>query len=329
MSGGLCLFPEIRAIENDTQASHPAGDVLAFAGALSTTVARAASNDYSWPWQLRPVVMETAARPDAMLAAFNDANGNLGVVSTTGLTISYQLNEEVTPVLRLAAVHNNAPGAALDGSSFANPLLGAMHARDWGPYKLALFAGASVPLGTGGGNEPDVKAARANLAAATARPADDTMFAVNYLTPIVGADFAWVNHGFTAQVEVTLQELVRVRGAKSASSLDRFRTNAAVALHLGYFIGSHFSLGGDLRYERWLSHPTARNTATSERVPIPERDMDVVTTAVGARVHFRLGEHSSVHPGFSVLRGFDGRAFSAPLVTAQTTAVQFDIPVEF
>lgn len=51
--------------------------LLAFAGALSTTVVHAESNGYSWPWQLRPVKMETAARFDGMLAAFNDPSGNL------------------------------------------------------------------------------------------------------------------------------------------------------------------------------------------------------------------------------------------------------------
>jgi hypothetical protein len=155
------------------------------------------------------------------------------------------------------------------------------------------------------------------------------MFAVNYLTPMAGADLAWMSHGFTAQIEATLQELVRVRGGNSASSLDRFRTNAAVGLHVGYFIGSHFSVGSDLRYERWLSHPTTRNAATGEQVPVPDRDMDVVTLAAGARLHFRLGEHTSIHPGLSLLRGFDSRGFSAPLATSETTAAQIDLPVEF
>lgn len=153
--------------------------LLALAGALGApAVARAESNDkpYSLPWQLRPATAVTGARVDGTLAAFNDANGNLGVVSTSGLSISYQLTEAATPMLRLCAVHNNAPGAALDGNSFANPLLGATYARALGPYQLALFGGATLPFGTGGGDEPYPKAARANVAAASARPADDTMF---------------------------------------------------------------------------------------------------------------------------------------------------------
>jgi hypothetical protein len=163
----------------------------------------------------------------------------------------------------------------------------------------------------------------------TARPADDAMFAVNYLTPMVGGDFAYVSHGFTAQVEATLQELIRVRGCNSASALDQFRTNAALGLHLGYFIGSHFSLGSDLRYQRWLSHPTTLNAATGAQVPLSDRNMDTVTLAAGLRLHFGFGKHTSIRPGVSIMRGFDGRAFAAPLVAAQTTAVQLDLPVAF
>jgi len=56
------------------------------------------------------------------------------------------------------------------------------------------------------------------------------MFQVNYLTEIAGVDFAYVNHGFTAQAEATLQQSVRLRGSHSADATDLFRTNAAVGL---------------------------------------------------------------------------------------------------
>lgn len=304
--------------------------LLALGSVLSEPrVARAESNCYSRPWQLRPAVVGTEARLDETLAAFNDPNGNLGVVAATGLTLGYRLSKELTPMLRLAVVHNDAPGAALDGSSFANPLLGVTYTRNLGPYKLALIGATTAPIGTGGGNDPHRKAARANLAAATARPADDTMFMVDYLTPTIGADLAYVRYGFTAQVEATLQELARVRGAGSPSSLDRFRTRAAVGLHLGYFIGSHFSLGADLHYQRWLTRPTTLNAATGEVAALAERDMDAVTVAAGARLHFHLGERAWIHPGLSLVRGFDGRGLSAPLLTSQTTAVQLDVPVAF
>jgi hypothetical protein len=57
--------------------------------------------------------------------------------------------------------------------------------------------------------------------------------------------------------------------------------------------------------------------------------MDTTTIAVGPRVHFRVGKQGWIRPGLSFVRGIDGRGFDAPLITAQATAVQLDIPVTF
>ena len=145
----------------------------------------------------------------------------------------------------------------------------------------------------------------------------------------LGVDFAYVNHGFTAQAEATLLQLVRVRGDKSATATDRFRTDSAVGLHLGYFIGSHLSLGGDLRYQRWLSHPTAPSAIAGAPVPFTNANMDMVTAAAGPRLHFRLGKQAWIRPGISFVRGVEARGLDAPLITAQTTAVQIDVPIMF
>jgi hypothetical protein len=298
--------------------------------ALATALAPSApSPPYSLPWQLRPVTIGNIVRVDSTAAVFNDANGNVDIAAATVLAASYQLTGTWAPMMRLGFVGNNAPGAALDGSSFVNPIVGATYARRMGSYRLALFGATTIPVGTGGGNAPEVGAAQTNAASVTARPADDAMLAVNYLTEIGGVDFAYVNHGFTVQGEATLLQFVRVRGGNSAAATDSFRTNSAVGLHLGYFMGSHVSLGADLRYQRWLSHPTSLNTMTGAHVPISADRLDSLTVAAGPRLHFRLGAHAAIHPGISFVRGFDARGVHAPLITAQTTAVQLDIPVMF
>lgn len=284
---------------------------------------------YSLPWQLRPVAIGNVVRLDSALAVFNDANGNLDVAVTTVLAASYLVTPAWAPIVRLGFVGNNAPGAAHDGSSFVNPLVGATYARTMGHYGCALFGAITIPVGTGGGNDPNIRAAKTNAASTVARPADEAMFAVNYTTQIVGADFAYVNHNLTAQAEVTLQQSIRVRGGRSATAIDSFRTNSSVGLHLGYFMGSHFSLGGDLRYQRWLSHPTTLNAMTGTQGPVSDAEMDTLTVSAGPRLHFRLGQHASIRPGISYTRGFDARGFDAPLITAQTNAVQIDVPVMF
>lgn len=288
-----------------------------------------AGTRYSLPWQLRPVTIGHLARVDTVGAVFNDANGNLDGALATAVSASYRINRTWAPIVRLGFVGNNAPGEATDGSSFANPLVGATYARALGGYRLALFAAATIPVGTGGGASPNIRAAKTNAASSTARPADAAMFAVNYTTAMAGAAFAYLSHGFTAQVEATLLQLVRVRGDEGAGATDLFRTQAAVGLHLGYFIGSHVSFGGDLHYRRWLSHPTMPSASTGARVALSDGAMSTATLAVGPRFHFRVGKQGWIRPGISFVRGLDGRGLDAPLLTTQATGLQVDIPVMF
>lgn len=285
--------------------------------APASLAAPAAQLRYDLPWQLRPVTIGNAVRVESEAAGFNDSpNGNLNAAYTTMLTASYQVTREWAPMLRLGFVGNDAPGAALDGGSFVNPIVGATYARELGSYKLALFGATTIPIGTGGGDGPNLAAAKTNAESMVARPGDQAMFAVNYMTVIAGGEIAYVNHGFTAQAEATLQQSVRVRGSNSGSASEALRTNSSVGLHLGYFIGSHISLGADLLYQRWLSNPTALND-------------DMLTFAGGPRLHFKVGKQGGIHPGLSFVRGFDGRGLDAPLVTAHPTALQIDVPVMF
>jgi hypothetical protein len=252
---------------------------------LSPTIAFAdPDGDASLSWQLRPVTIGNVVRIDSAAAAFNDSNGNLDLAVATTWTGSYQLSEHWAPMVRMGLVGNNAPGAALDGSSFANPLVGATYARRMDSHRLAVFGAVTLPLGTGN--------ARTHLASMTARPADRALFDVDNMAGIGGVDFAYVHRGFTAQGEVTLVQSVAT-------------TRASVGLHLGYLVGWHVAVGGDLHYE------------------------DTLTASVGVRTQFKLGKQTWIRPGIALFRGLDERGLDAPLLTPQTTAVQIDIPVAF
>jgi hypothetical protein len=195
--------------------------------------------------------------------------------------------------------------------------------------RLALFAAMALPVGSGGGNDPDARAARTNAASITARPVDEAMYEVNYATAIVGADIAYVKHGFTAQAEATLSQSVRARGENTAAGTDGFRTRATVGSHLGMYFGRHVSVGADLEYQRWLSHPTMLDAMTDARVRIADDDLATLTASLGARVHFHIGT-AAVHPGLSYTRGFDGLALHGPTnITKQTNALGITIPVLF
>lgn len=263
---------------------------------LSSAVAAAdPDDDASLAWQLRPVTLDNVARIDSAAAVFNDRNRNLDLAVATTLTGTYRLSDAWAPMLRLGLVGNDAPGAALDGGAFANPLVGTTYARELGTYRLAVFAGATIPVGTG--------SSRTHAASMTARPADRAMFAVAELAAIAGVDFAYVNRDFTAQGEVTLVQAVRVRGDEMPTG--SLSTRASVGVHLAYVVGWHVAVGGDLHYE------------------------DTLTASVGVRTQLALDRDTRVRPGIAVLRGLDGRGLDAPPITARTTAVMIDIPVTF
>jgi len=285
--------------------------VMAFA-----TERIAAADDtalYSAPWQLRSLALADTVGVESSAAAFTDSNGNIDIAQSTVVGSRYHLTPQWAPFLRLGFVGNNAPGAALDGTSFGNPVVGATYTRTLAKYRLAAAWSTTLPVGTGGGDTPDPRAARVNTAAITARPADSAMFDVDYMTETLGIDVAYLNRGFTAQAEANVAQEIRTRGAGA-----RFRTSADMALHAGYFVGSHVSLGTDLRYQRWLSRDAMTQT-----------DTDTLTLALGLRAHVGLGEHASLHPGISYTRGLNARGTALPVITDQTNAVQIDAHVLF
>lgn len=287
------------------------------------------SEETSLPWQLHAVTTRNVVQADSAVAAFRDPQGNIDINETTALSASYQLTGRWAPMIRLGFVGNNAPGAALDGTSFGNPIAGATYTRRMNSRRISLFAAAAIPVGSGGGNEADPRAARTNAASITARPADQAMFEVNYATAILGVDIAYVKHGFTAQAEATLSQSVRARGDQTAAGTDAFRTRATMGAHLGMFLGRHISVGAELEYRRWLSHPTMLDAMTAARVPIADDELATLTASIGARVHFHFG-NASIHPGLSYTRGFDGLALHGPMnITKQTNAVALSIPVDF
>jgi hypothetical protein len=238
-----------------------------------------------------------------------------GSTVATMLLGTYALTPRIAPLIRLGFV-SNAPPAGEAGQSLVNPLVGATYLLPLDPtLRLAFFLGVTVPVGMGGGNDPDVALAAATGSGILARSAmDNAMFAVNDFTVLPGVDLAFVRSGFTAQVEATLFQLTRVRGEEAQA--DDTKTNFTTGLHLGYFPIPLLSLGADLRYQRWLSTPRA----VADQ---PER-RDTLTFAVGPRVHVELSESTWIRPGLSYARGLD-----APMTDLEYQVVQLDVPVQF
>jgi hypothetical protein len=269
---------------------------------------------YSLPWQLRPTAALDVVRSDTAFALSQPVDGAQGVTVASLLLVSYKVTPQLAPFVRLGAVRN-LPAAGPAGTSFVNPALGATYALPLSDsLRLALFLGFTLPVGLSGGNEPEAKVAAATRSGVLARSAmDNAMFAVNDFTVFPGVGLSYTAGGFTAQLEATVLQLTRVRG--EAVQPDSSRTNFTSGLHLGYFVLPMLSLGGEVRYQRWLSTPTSVTT--------PEL-RDNLTVAVGPRFHLKVSESLTLRPGLAYAFALD-----APMSTLKYSIVQLDLPIAF
>jgi hypothetical protein len=280
------------------------------------------------PWQLRPVVVANVVRSDTAIAFYEPPMaGESGTTVASMLLASYKVTPELAPLVRLGIVSNSPPGPVDGALNFLNPVVGATYSLKLSPdFKLAPFLGLALPVGGGGGDMPEPANAAANGAGILARSAmDNAMFAVNYFTIFPGVGFAYVNHGFTAQVEVTLLQLLRVRGKENPANADSGRTNFTAGLHLGYFFIPQLSAGAELRHQRWLSTPSMIKAGVMMRTEEME-DMlrDTTTVAIGIRGHIKLNDTMWLRPGIAYTRGLDD-----PMDASKYNIVQVDVPFVF
>ncbi len=272
---------------------------------------------YSLGWSLRPASPVNVVRADTAIGFFDDAAGSGTTVASTFL-LAYKIAPTVSPLLRFAVVRND-PAAGDSATGMSNPLIGAMWAPPLvaPPFKLALFGGLALPLGSGGGNSADPNMTSTVRSAIAARSSmDNALFAINDLTPIVGIDAAYVAGGLTLQAEATLFELVRVRG--DAVQADAYKTNFTTGAQVGYFVAPWLSVSTEFRYQRWLSTPVA------VKMDVTGASRDTLSAAVGLRGHIALGGVRWLRPGLSYARGFDD-----PLTGRNYQIVQIDVPFAF
>lgn len=281
---------------------------------------------YALPFQLRGVIPANVVRTDNSFAFYDDpATGINGRTGVSTLLASYKITPELAPLVRFGYAQNLQPGPTNpDGASFLNPVVGGIYSKKLGAFRLAPFVGLALPLGTGGGNTPDAGTNNANAAGIKARAAmDNAMFAVNYLTMIGGLGFAYIDHGVTLQVEGTLFQLVRTRGENAKSAHEASRTNSTMGFFAGFAPTKWLSLGGELRYQHWLSSIHKFAAPTKTYVAISEAEKDTFTFAVGPRFTFKAAG-LTFRPGISYSRAFD-----APLKTSHYNMMQIDLPVIF
>ncbi len=293
------------------------------AESLSDAPVATKSAPYTLPWQLRPVAGANAVRLDSALSFYKDSRGNSGGFASANIaTGSYKLTSDLALIGRLGMVNNNPPAGAQSGTSFINPLVGANYSLSLtNEFRMGMFFGMTVPVGSGGGNYSNPKTRAANSAGILVRSAmDNALFAVNYLTVIPGVDIAYVSHGFTVQVEATLLQLTRVRGNQIDS--DTSRTNLTSGLALGYAFLPEFSMMGELRYQRWLDNVSVQSSTR----PAVEN----LSFAVGPRFTIKAGS-LTLKPGIAYAQGLVGPIangrYSYPTNTDRIIFI--DLPIVF
>lgn len=277
---------------------------------------------YSLPWQLRPAAPGNVVRLDSSYAFYkNPTTNKSGSALATSLLGSYKIIPDLALIGRVGLVHNSAPDAPApapqSATSILNPVIAGLYGIKLSPaFKLGLFLGVALPVGTGGGTSPDANKTAANGVGVLTRSAfDNAMFAVNYFTVFPGVDVAYVANNLTVQVEATILKLTKVRGP---DTIDHTNTNFTSGLHVGYFILPMLSVGAEIRHQRWLSTPNAVSKDATHA------SRDNTTFAIGPRLHFKLSDKVWFRPGVSLTLPIDD-----PMKKAEYKIVQLDLPLAF
>ena len=203
-------------------------------------------------------------------------------------SVSYKLTKNLVGLWRWGLVGNNAPDQTnlAGAASVSNMMLGALYGVKLPVgFRLGFFLGATVPIGTGGAgnaaaNTGDPSATEATARALAAREGmDNVIWGPNDFAIVPGLDVAYIDHRLTIQVEITIQQAMRVKS--ETTQADATKTNSTYGLHIGYYVTRWLSVAAELRYQRFLSTPAVVASDPTRR--------DELSLAIGPRFHIRTG----------------------------------------
>ena len=238
-----------------------------------------------------------------------------GVASAMMVSGSYKITDGFAMGVRLGI--DRVGMAGMDTKvGFLNPSISGMYGWKLGrSFRVATALTTTLPAGSGGGNAGDQDLITAHKAASLARGAmEGATFSVNDVTLGYAADFAYVDHGVTAQVGAQLTTAFRARGDQVQS--DAYKVNSTYNLGVGYFLIPQLSLGAELRYQRYVSTPSS-----VEKDPTARQNL---SAGGGVRTHFAIAKSVWMRPGLSYAHGLVG-----PVEKAGYNMVQLDFPFSF
>ena len=175
---------------------------------------------------------------------------------------SYDVNRWVSVFGRVGMVHNTSNDTAT-ATGIGNPVVGATFNFVSRPHlKIGGIAGASIPVGSGGGNAPS-----AGMLRAWTNSIDwgGVMFAVDHFDMQTGFNTTFVGGAFALRFESTLHQLLRVRGAK-ADVLGANATVTSSTATLSFAPVSRLTFSGAFSETRFWNTPKAIQESPRSRV---------------------------------------------------------------
>jgi hypothetical protein len=272
---------------------------------------------YSVPFYLRPMPAINVVRLDTVFAPHDRIGNDMMGMPNSGLTldvvqiatVGVRLADWAQIIARMGWDWTGDPGWA----GVSNLILGGNFTwRIESMFRLSIFAALELPTGT------DATGSRVHGDARMARLAmDNAMFVVDHLGGIVGAGFAYIDHGLTIQLDATLLAFGRVDcNSATPCAGDEGLVNSTFGLLVGYFIVPEFSVAGELHHQHFVSDPAAVTASPELR--------SQTSGTLGVRFHFQPVAGVWIRPAVSWSIGFD-----PPLATDAWQMFQLDIPVFF
>jgi hypothetical protein len=274
-----------------------------------------APTQYTSPFQLRSVIPGNGVKVDSTVAPYR-LDGVDGWVTVVLLSGQVRLVESLALQARWGFDDNNVSRGGGSRFGILNPTLGVLFGVPIGQnFRFAASTVVGYPVATGGGNTPDPHDVVLQRQGMLARSAfDNTSFALNDVGFPTGLSLAYTFCGLTAQVDASVIPTVRVKGARAQR--DPSKVNSTYGFFLAYRLVPAVSVGAEVRYQRYLSTPSAVRQDPSAR--------DNLTVGGGFRLDLPLSDSNRVRPGLCYSRGLRG-----PVEQQSYQMVQLDLPVSF
>jgi hypothetical protein len=281
----------------------------------TTTSSDETPAQYTRPFQLRGVIPGNGVKVDSTVAPYR-LDGVGGWVTVVLVSGQVRLVESLALQARWGFDDNRVSGGGGSRFGILSPTLGLLYGVPIGQgFRFAASTVVGFPVATGGGNAPhpnDIALQRQGMLARSAF--DNTSFAINDVGFPTGLSLAYIACRLTAQADASVIPTVRIKGARAQS--DTSKVNSTYGFFLAYRFVPAISVGAEVRYQRYLSTPSAVEQDPSAR--------DNLTVGGGFRLNLPLSEGVRVRPGLCYSRGLRG-----PVEQQSFQMVQLDLPISF